>query len=210
MRSRRSSTPSPRAVDAALVEYTNRFDRVRLTPRASAPLGPTRLPPAHGFGATRDQSRPCHLAAERIDSSSPQAAAGTVSIMSMQPACGSASAGGRLEAVWSLCPGRHGVLPLLGADERRSTAQWSPASERTGHGGAGAGRDPQPRSSSPPPICSGNYAKSIAIGRGAQAVAALAYGTATISAVDKIVEARATLMSPAGEGGASCVGSGST
>ena len=83
----------------------------------------------------------------------------------------------------ALRAGRHRVLSVLGADER------DPGQGRrrraAGHDGADAGRRAQSAGAGRGASCAG-IDEIYRIG-GAQAVAALAYGTATIAPVDKIV-----------------------
>src|SRR6266851_4843646 len=84
--------------DAALVEYTTRFDRVRLPPE-------------------RLRLSPDEIAAGAARELPPQATAGEHRLCR----CGRRAARPTLapdRCRRALCPGRYGILPLLGADER--------------------------------------------------------------------------------------------
>ena len=125
--------------DAALVEYTNRFDRVSLT-AATLRLGPDEIA-AGADAAPPDTVAALRVAAERIESLSSPAAAVRHRLRRRRRGAAraalAADRGGR-----ALRAGRHGGLSLVGADER------DPGQGRRGRaardGGAGAGRRAEP------------------------------------------------------------------
>ena len=176
---RASSTMSPARGDAALLEYTNRVrprladpEQLRLR-RGRDRRGRRRRPP--------DTVAALEVAAERIEALSSPATA--VRHRLCRQRRGSARAalaadrGGR-----SLCARRYGRVSVLGADER------DPGQGRRGRaardGGAGAGRRAQPARAGGGALAGIDEIYRVG---GAQAIAALAYGTATIAPVDKIV-----------------------
>ena len=114
-RSPRSSTMSPPRGDAALVEYTRRFDRVDL---AAGGLRLTRAEIADGAAAAPPETVAALRARGRADrelSSPPAAGRDRLRRRARRAARRALAADRRGRA---LCSGRHRRLSLLGADER--------------------------------------------------------------------------------------------
>ena len=138
--------------------------------------------PRPAAAATPRRSRRCDLAARRA--SRPSTRASCPSDLDYTDAHGV-----RLGARWTparrgrpLRARRHRRLSRLGADERDPGQGRGRRPAR--HGGAGAGRRAQPAGARRGALAGVDEIYRVG---GAQAVAALAYGTATIAPVDKIV-----------------------
>jgi histidinol dehydrogenase len=164
--------------DAAVIDLTARFDRLELTPNARLSRRRDRGRMRQGRPRTRRGAGTRRRPHPRL--SRPPDAGGRESWTD--------EAGATLGWRWSpvgggaLCAGRARLLPVLGPDER------DPRAGR-GRGAAGHLRCPTPDGKVNPLVL---YAARLAgvetvyrIG-GAQAIAAMAYGTETIAPVDKI------------------------
>ncbi len=184
-----STPPSPRILadvrargDAALLEYTARFDRVSARKRRGA--GDSGEPSSkRAFDALpAPQREALTTAAARIRAFHERQRAQSWTLHRGRRHAPRAE-GHPARSRRAVCAGRQGGVSVVGADERdagarrrrRRTSSWS-CRRRTA-------------TKNPLVLAAAHLAgvtRAFAIG-GAQAIAALAYGTATIPAVDKIV-----------------------
>ena len=173
---------SRRRGDAALFDYTRRFDGIDLDEARGAAVAAREI--ADGATASH-RPKPWRRCASR-----PNGSRAFIAVNCRQPIDYVDALGVRLAARWRpidavglYVPGGTAAYPVLGADER------DPGQGRrrrpVGDDGAGTRRAAQPAGARGGRTCSG-IDEIYRVG-GAQAVAALAYGTATIAAVDKIV-----------------------
>ena len=167
--------------DAALLDYTARFDRQRLRPEQLR-IGEDEIADAVA-GCPAQLRAALELAAARIERLPPPPAAPGRSSYRTSSACASGCAGGRSTAVGIYVPGGTAAYPssvLMNAIPARIA-------------GVGAGRRWPCRrpdgALNPLVLVAAHLAGVDEIYRvgGAQAIAALAFGTASIAAVDKIV-----------------------
>ena len=166
--------------DVALLEYTQKFDHFDLD-TARLRVTAEEIAAAAAACAAQSARRAGFRARPHRGVSPPPVAAGRSLHRRARRRARLALDGDRSGR--ALCAGRHRRLSIVGADERGAGQGRRRAAPR--HGGAGA------RTASSPPLvlAAAKLAGVDEIYRvgGAQAVAALAYGTATIAPVDKIV-----------------------